>query len=91
MRQRFRAVTTASRRAFSTITSEKAVDCFVTEKDGRVIREKYFVTEYDDHGRIFRESEYRIENGEEHLVSCSEYEYSMIYLLRCLQIVKKVV
>ncbi|MCX4357613.1 MAG: hypothetical protein OSJ43_15575 [Oscillospiraceae bacterium] len=47
----------ASRRAFPTITSEKLVDCFVTENDGRVIRGRHFVTEYDGSCRISRESE----------------------------------
>lgn len=47
----------------------------VNERDGKVTRERHIVTEYDDHGRISRESEYRIEDGEERLVTRSEYEY----------------
>lgn len=47
----------------------------IDAEDGSVIRERHFVTEYDARGRISRESEYRIDNGEEQLVSCSEYKY----------------
>ena len=43
--------------------------------DGRIFRERHIVTEYDDLGRISRVSEYRIEDGEERLVTYSEYEY----------------
>lgn len=48
---------------------------YTDSEDERVIRERHFITEHDGSGRIFRESKYRIENGEEHPVSCSEYKY----------------
>lgn len=45
-------------------------------RDGEVKWERRFVTEYDEQGRISRESEYRLDGGER-LESTEEYDYTM--------------
>lgn len=45
-------------------------------RGGEVTRERRFVTEYDEQGKISRKSEYRLDGGER-LVSTEEYDYTI--------------